>query len=220
RKIVADTAAPRGITTYVTGAAALVSDMHNSGDKSMIKMTVTTVVVILIMLLLVYRSVITVVMLLLTVGMELTAARGVVALLGHAGAIGLSTFAVSLLTSLAIAAGTDYGIFIFGRYQEARQAGEDKETAFYTMYRGTAHVILGSGLTIAGATFCLKFTRMPYFETLGIPCSVGMLVAVLVALTLGPAVLSVGSRFGLFDPKRLIKVRGWRRVGTVVVRWP
>lgn len=66
----------------------------------------------------------------------MTAARGVVAVLGHSGAIGLTTFAVSLLTSLAIAAGTDYGIFIIGRYQEARQAGEDKEAAYYTMYRG------------------------------------------------------------------------------------
>ena len=47
--------------------------------------------------------------------------------------------------------------------------GEDRETAFYTMYHGTAHVILGSGLTIAGATFCLHFTRLPYFQTLGIP---------------------------------------------------
>lgn len=88
------------------------------------------------------------------------------------------------------------------------------------MYRGTFHVILGSGLTISGATFCLSFARMPYFQTLGVPCAVGMLIAVAVALTLGPAVLTVGSRFGLFEPKRLIKVRGWRRIGTVVVRWP
>ena len=220
RKIVKETQAPPGLKTYVTGAAALAADMHTSGDKSMIKITATTVVVIFLMLMFVYRSVITVIVLLLTVGVELSVARGVVALLGHSGAIGLTTFAVSLLTSLAIAAGTDYGIFIFGRYQEARQAGEDRETAFYTMYRGVAHVILGSGLTIAGATFCLKFARMPYFETLGIPCAVGIFAAVLVALTLGPAALVVGSRFGLFDPKRLLKVRGWRRVGTVVVRWP
>ncbi|MCV6985116.1 RND family transporter [Mycobacterium shinjukuense] len=220
RKIVAQTPAPPGVKTYVTGPAALAADMHHSGDRSMARITVTTIAVIFVMLLLVYRSIVTVVLLLITVGMELTAARGVVALLGHTGAIGLSTFAVSLLTSLAIAAGTDYGIFIIGRYQEARQAGEDKESAYYTMYRGTAHVILGSGLTIAGATFCLSFARMPYFATLGIPCAVGMLVAVAVALTLGPAVLHLGSRFGCFDPKRLLKVRGWRRVGTVVVRWP
>jgi RND superfamily putative drug exporter len=220
RKIVDSTPPPPGVKAYVTGASAFTADLHRSGDKSMLRITATTIAVITIMLLFVYRSIITVILLLVTVGFELTAARAGVALMGHFGLLGLSTFAVSLLTSLAIAAGTDYGIFIIGRYQEARQAGEDRETAFYTMYRGTAHVILGSGLTIAGATFCLSFARMPYFQTLGVPCAVGMLVAVAVALTLGPAVLTVGSRFGLFDPKRVIKVRGWRRVGTAVVRWP
>jgi len=220
RKIVDGVPPPPGVKAYVTGVSALAADLHHSGDRSMLRITATTVAVILIMLLVVYRSPITVFLLLVTVGFELTAARGAVALVGHTGLIGLSTFAVSLLTSLAIAAGTDYGIFIIGRYQEARQAGEDRDTAFYTMYRGTAHVILGSGLTIAGATLCLSFARMPYVQTLGVPCAVGMLVAVAVALTLGPAVLTVGSRFGLFDPKRVLKVRGWRRVGTAVVRWP
>jgi putative drug exporter of the RND superfamily len=119
-----------------------------------------------------------------------------------------------------IAAGTDYGIFFIGRYQEARQAGEDRETAFYTTYRGVAHVVLASGLTIAGAVFCLSFTRLPVFRPLGVSCGVGLLVAVAVALTLVPAVIAVGSRFGLFDPKRMIRVCGWRRVGTAIVRWP
>ena len=75
-------------------------------------------------------------------------------------------------------------------------------------------------MTIAGAVFCLSFTRLPYFQTLGIPCALGMLVAVAVALTLIPAVLWVGSRFKLFEPKRKIIVRRWRRIGTAVVRWP
>ncbi|BDB40325.1 siderophore exporter MmpL4 [Mycobacterium kiyosense] len=220
RKIVDGIKAPPGVKAYVTGASALAADLHDSGDKSMAKITITTVVVIFTMLIFIYRSFLTVLLLLITVGVELSIARGTVAILGHSGLIGLSTFAVSLLTSLAIAAGTDYGIFIIGRYQEARQAGEDRETAFYTMWHGTAHVILGSGLTIAGATLCLHFARMPYFQTLGIPCAVGMLVAVLVALTLGPAVLVVAGKFGVFDPKRVLSVRGWRQVGTAVVRWP
>ncbi|WIM89996.1 RND family transporter [Candidatus Mycobacterium wuenschmannii] len=220
RAIVNSEAPPPGVSAYVTGASAMAADMHASGDKSMIKMTLTSVAVILIMLLLVYRSTVTALLLLLTVGIELSAARGAVALLAHVGLAGLSTFAVSLLTSLAMAAGTDYGIFLVGRYQEARHAGADREAAFYTMYKGTAHVILGSGLTIAAATFCLSFARMPYFQTLGLPCAVGMLVAVLVALSLGPAVVVVGGRFGAFDPKRQLNFRGWRRVGTAVVRWP
>ena len=119
-----------------------------------------------------------------------------------------------------MAAGTDYGIFFFGRYQEARQAGEDRERAYYTTYRGVAPVVLGSGLTIAGAMLCLSFTRMPIFQTIGVPCAVGMLVTVAVAVTLVPAVLAVGGRFGLFDPKRRIRVYRWRRVGTAIVRWP
>ena len=44
------------------------------------------------------------------------------------------------------------------------------------MFHGTAHVVLGSGLTIAGATFCLSFTRLPYFQTLGVPLAIGMVV--------------------------------------------
>ncbi|WP_165614181.1 MMPL family transporter, partial [Mycolicibacterium holsaticum] len=48
-------------------------------------------------------------------------------------------------------------------------AAINQAAAVHTMYRGTAHVVLGSGMTIAGATFCLSFTRLPYFRSLGVP---------------------------------------------------
>ena len=220
RDIVANTPPPPGIKTYVTGPAPLTSDQHHAGDKSIKLITGITICVIFVMLLFVYRSIVTVLLVLLMMFIELAAARGIVAALGYYDLIGLSTFAVNLLTTLAIAAGTDYAIFLVGRYHEARENGEDRETAFYTMYHGTAHVILGSGLTIAGATFCLHFTRLPYFSTLGIPLAIGMLVAVAAALTMAPAMLTICSRFGLFDPKRAMKTRGWRRIGAAVVRWP
>ncbi|ORA24299.1 hypothetical protein BST12_05865 [Mycobacterium angelicum] len=220
RRIVASTPLPSGLHVYVTGGAALIADQHQVGDKSLKLVTAITMLVILVSLFIVYRSVITVGLVLVMVMLEITAARGVVAALGHYNLIGLSTFSVNLLTMLGIAAGTDYAIFVLGRYHEARNAGEDRETAFYTMYRGTAHVILGSGLTIAGATYCLHFTRLPYFQTLGVPLAIGIMVAVLASLTMAPAMLVVGSRFKLFEPKRAARTRGWRRVGTAVVRWP
>ena len=61
---------------------------------------------------------------------------------------------------------------------------------------------------------------MPYFQTLGVPCAVGILAGVAVALTLGPAIITIGSRFGLFEPKRAMRIRFWRRIGTTIVRWP
>jgi RND superfamily putative drug exporter len=220
RAIVARTPAPPGVTAYVTGPAAIVSDMSGSGDKTVILITLVSLAVIFGTLLLVYRSVVTVIILLLLVGIELQIARGIVAFLGDHGVIGLTTYAINLLVAVGIAAGTDYGIFFLGRYQEARQAGEDREKAFYTTYHGVAKVVLASGSTIAGALFCLSFTRLPFFQPIGIPCAVGVFVAVAVALTLVPAVLAAGSRVGLFEPKRKIKSYGWRRIGTAIVRWP
>jgi putative drug exporter of the RND superfamily len=220
RDIVDHTKAPKGVNAYVTGAAPLTADQFEVGSQGTTKVTTITVLVIAVMLLFVYRSVLTMALVLFTVLIEMAAARGLVASLGYNGIIGLSTYATNLLTLLVIAAGTDYAIFFVGRYQEARSAGEDRETAFYTMYRGTAHIVLGSGLTVAGAVFCLAFTRMPYFQTLGIPAGLGILVALLASLTLGPAVLTIGSHFGLLDPKRALRTRGWRRIGTAIVRWP
>ncbi len=222
RKLVEDTPPPPGVKAYVTGAAALTADQSAAGEKGVILVTLLTFVVIIVMLLWVYRSIVTVLITFFMVVLELFAARQVVAFLANSEIIGLSTFAVNLLVLMVIAAGTDYAIFVLGRYQEARSLGEDREQAFYTMFHGTAHVVLGSGLTIAGAMYCLSFTRLPYFQSLGVPCAVGTLVAVMAALTLGPAVLAFGSRsrFHLFDPKRAMRTRGWRRVGTAIVRWP
>ena len=220
RDVVERTPPPPGVKAYVTGPAAIVADMGESGNRTVILITAVSLAVIFVMLLLVFRSVISAIVLLLMVGMQLQVARGIVAFLGDHEIVGLTTYVVNLLVSVGIAAGTDYGIFFFGRYQEARQAGEDRETAFFTTYRGVAKVVLASGLTIAGAIFCLSFTRLPYFQPLGLPGAVGILVAVAVALTLIPAVIAVGSRFGLFESKRPIKTRRWRRVGTAIVRWP
>lgn len=220
RNIVERTPPPPGVKVYVTGPAALAADMQHAADRSILKMTAVGAGIIFMVLLLVYRSFITVFLLLVTVGIELFATRGIVAFLADNDIVLLSAIAINLLVALAMAAGTDYGIFFFGRYQEARQAGADPETAYYSTYRGVAPVVLGSGLTIAGALLCLSFTRLPIFQTIGVPCALGMLVAVAIALTLVPAVLTVGSRFGLFDPKRRIGFRRWRRVGTAIVRWP
>ena len=220
RQIVADTPAPPGIKAYVSGPAALVADEFAVGEGGHLKVTALTFGVIGLMLLIVYRSFTTMFLILLAVAIQVAAARGVVAFLGHVGVIPLSTYATNLLTLLVVAAGTDYAIFLLGRYQEARQNGEDRQAAYFTMYRSTAHVIIGSGLTVAAAVFCLRLTRTPYFQSLGIPAGLGVLVTLVGSLTLTPAVITMGSHLGLFDPKRAMRTRGWRRIGTAIVRWP
>jgi RND superfamily putative drug exporter len=220
RQAIADTPAPPGVQAYAAGPAALTDDLHVIGNASLGKITLFTLVAIAVMLLIVYRSIITTLIQLVLTGIGLLASRGLISVLATHDVFGLTTFAGNILTMLAIAAATDYGIFLFGRYREARGAGEDPETAYYTTFKSVSPVIVGSGLTIAGATYCLSFARLPYFSTMGAPVAIGMIVVVASSVTMGPAVLFLGSKVGLYEAKRAAKGRFWRRVGTAVVRWP
>ncbi|MDO3012724.1 MMPL family transporter [Mycobacteroides abscessus subsp. abscessus] len=220
RDIVNRSHPPAGVRAYVTGQGPLTTDMNRAGDESLTMITMITFGVIAVLLLIVYRSVWTMLLMMVMVFVTMSSARGVVAVLGHAQLFGLTTFSISLLTSLSIATSTDYAIFLVGRYHEARQAGEDREQAYHTAFRSVGHVVLGSGLTVAGAVFCLHFTRLPYFSSMGLPSAIALTVVVMASLTLAPAVLVIGTRFGRFDPRKKLQTRDWRRVGTAVVRWP
>jgi RND superfamily putative drug exporter len=220
RHIVDSVPAPPGIKAHVAGNSVLNADTSVAGHQSMATMELVSVAVIIVMLLAIYRSLVTMLVSMVIIGLELFAAQGVTAAAGYLNIIGLTPYAVSMVTMLALAAGTDYVIFLLGRYQEERSKGLDREEAFYVAYHGVSHVILGSGLTIAGATMCLSFTTLPYFNTMGLPCAISVLVIIAAALTLAPAVLTVGSKFGLLDSKRDLSAQGWRKVGTAVVRWP
>lgn len=220
RDIVAKDTPPPGLKVYVSGAAPLASDTLSIANSSLNNITIVTIFLIIAMLLIVYRAPSTVLVPLGSVLFEMLIAKGVVSTLGHYGVIPLSSFAVNMVVSLTLGAGTDYGIFLLGRYHEARQAGETREDAYYTAYKGVSPIIIGSGLTIAGAGFCLSFARLDYFHTMGPAVAIAMLLTVSAALTLGPAILTAGSLFGLFDPKRVVKGHFYRRIAASVVRWP
>ena len=220
RKAIEDTKAPPGVHAYVAGAAALTDDLHVIGNASLASITLYTLIAIAGMLLVVYRSIRTTLIQLFLTFLGLLTARGVVSVLAMHDVFGLTTFAGNILTMLAIAAATDYGIFIFGRYREDRGLGLDRDDSYYATFKSVAPVIVGSGLTIAGATYCLSFCRLPYFATMGAPVAIGMIVVVVIAVTLGPAVLFLGSKIGLYESKRPAQSRFWRKVGTAVVRWP
>ena len=149
----------------------------------------------------------------------LATTRGVVSFLVGRHLIGISSFAMNMVVGLVLGVATDYGIFYLGRYHEARRAGMSREDAYYDSVSNTSHVILGSGVAISGATLCLSLTKLNYFRTLGPPCFVAMIVAVAAALTLGPALLTLGSRIKYLETPRPTS-RTWRRLGTVIARWP
>ena len=220
REIIKKDPPPAGLKVFVSGAAPLASDTLSIANASLNNVTIVTIVLIIVMLLIVYRSPPTVLPVLLGVLIEMLFAKGLISTLGHQGWIELSSFAVNIVIALTLGAGTDYGIFLMGRYHEARLAGESREDAFYTAYKSVAPIVIGSGLTIAGACYCLTFARLNYFHTMGPAVAITMVFTIAAAMTLGPAVLTVGSLFGMFDPRRQVKAHLYRRIGASVVRWP
>ena len=220
RKIVEKLPKPNGLDAYVTGPAPLAADTLKASNNSLVKLTIVTIILIIIMLLIAYRSITRALIPLFGILLILAAARGIVSFLVVHHVIGISSFASSMLVSLVLGATTDYAIFFIGRYQEARQSGEDRESAYYTSVANVPHVILGSGLAISGATLCLSLTHLDYFRTLGPPCAVSMVVAVVAALTLGPALLTVGSKIGWLQPRKPRANPVWRKAGTIMARWP
>ena len=87
REIVDDNPPPAGLKAYVTGAAPLVTDQFEVGRQGTLKTTLITIGVIAVMLMVFFRRLTTVILVIFTVMIELTASRGVVALLANAGII-------------------------------------------------------------------------------------------------------------------------------------
>ncbi|MGU3435966.1 RND family transporter [Actinomycetes bacterium M1A6_2h] len=219
RDIIAAQPTPPGLTVHITGPSAIVNDELLAISDSMLILIGLCSLFVTVVLLLVYRSISAAVIPLLTVAISLATARSVVALFAETGIIDISIFAAALSAVVVLGAGTNYGIFLIGRYQEARRHGIEPEDAYYAALAGVQHIIVASALTVAGAMACLTVTRLAIFSTSGLPCTIAILVCLAAALTMGPALLAVAARLGLAEPRRQSAAR-WRRIGTSVVRWP
>lgn len=211
---------PQGLRTYVTGPGATIADEFTAIDRQMLGITAATVGLILLLLLIVYRSPVGAAIPLMSVGLAMAVARPIVAALGEAGLVEVSLFSVALLAAMLLGAGTDYAIFLIGRYHEGRRRGIEWHESLVNAYRGVAPVIAGSALTIAGALACLSMAQVGIFRSTGIPCAIGVLVAMLASLTLTPALIALAGRRGLLEPRRSRTARRWRRIGVSVARWP
>ena len=130
--IVERTPAPPGVKAYVTGPAAIVADMGESGNRTVVLITVGQPRGDLRhACCFVFRSVVTTVIILADGRRSNCRWREE---LSRSSAmheiVGLTTFVVNLLVSVGIAAGTDYGIFFVGRYQEARASRRGSGNGF------------------------------------------------------------------------------------------
>ncbi|GAA3259040.1 MMPL family transporter [Dactylosporangium siamense] len=151
----------------------------------------------------------------------LTALLGVavsmLSILALSDALGLSATTGTLALMLGLAVGIDYALFVVSRYREERARGLPAVEAV-SLAAGTAgSAVAFAGLTVVIALAGLTVVGIPMLTKMGLTAVAAVVVAVLIALTLVPAVLG-------FAPEKVLsraarRGSGSTRTGAGGTRW-
>jgi uncharacterized membrane protein YdfJ with MMPL/SSD domain len=143
----------------------------------------------LIILLLVFGAVVAGLIPLILALIAIITALGLTALVGLQ--FDLSIFTVNMLTGMGLALGIDYSLFVVSRFREERSNGREKLDAIAATGSTASRAVLFSGLAFVVAMLGLLLIPNTIFRSLAVGAILVGITAVLGALTLLPAVLSL-----------------------------
>lgn len=189
-----DDALPDSLTSYVTGPAGQTADLVEAFGGIDGLLLAVALGAVLIILLVVYRSLLLPLVVLITSLFALCGALLVVWLLARSGLFLLNGQTQGILFILVIGAATDYSLLYVSRYREALLGIEDKWVATKTAWRATVEPVLASGGTVIAGLLCLLLSDLKSNSVLGPVTSIGIVFAMLAALTLLPAALGLAGR--------------------------
>ncbi|MFI1422670.1 MMPL family transporter [Streptomyces sp. NPDC020731] len=148
-----------------------------------------------------------------------------------AGPLGLTDTTSTLAIMLGLAVGIDYALFIVSRYREERAKGRAPQEAV-ALATGTAgSAVVFAGLTVVIALAGLSVVGIPMLTEMGLGAAGAVVVGVLIALTLVPALLGFWPNTVLTrkdrkarraggTPQETRKVNGGTRWASFVLRRP
>ncbi|MFF5844148.1 MMPL family transporter [Streptomyces massasporeus] len=110
-------------------------------------------------------------------------------ILALAGALGLSTTTGTLAMMLGLAVGIDYALFVVSRYREERARGRTPQESTALAVGTAGSAVVFAGLTVVIALAGLAVVGIPMLTKMGLAAAGAVVVAVLIALTLVPALL-------------------------------
>lgn len=103
----------------------------------------------------------------------------------------ISTVCLSLAAMLGLAVGIDYGLFILSRFRQEYAKGYSIPQAI-AIANGTAgSAVVFAGLTVVIALVGLAIPKIPFLSMMGFTAAVCVFLAIVVAITVVPAVISV-----------------------------
>ncbi|WP_369144727.1 MMPL family transporter [Streptomyces sp. R44] len=151
---------------------------------------------------------------------------GVSSITALANVLDLGTTTSTLASMIGLAVGIDYALFIVSRYRAELAEGREKEDAAGRAVGTAGSAVVFAGLTVVIALVGLAVVNIPMLTKMGFAAAGTVVIAVLIALTLIPALLGFAGdkvvsrkqRKGIAKPSD--KPNGGTRWARFVIRRP
>ncbi|GAA2339684.1 MMPL family transporter [Streptomyces caniferus] len=114
---------------------------------------------------------------------------GVCTITALSSALDLSSTTSTLATMIGLAVGIDYALFIVSRYRAEITEGSEREEAAGRAVGTAGSAVVFAGLTVVIALVGLAVVNIPMLTKMGLAAAGTVVIAVLIALTLIPALL-------------------------------
>ncbi|GGS08950.1 membrane protein [Streptomyces aureoverticillatus] len=173
--------------TVEAGGDAVETDQEMGGTAELIGIAVSAVV-----LLITFGSMIAAGMPILTalIGVGI----GISSITALASTLELSSTTSTLAMMIGLAVGIDYALFIVSRYRAEIAEGREPEDAVGRAVGTAGSAVVFAGLTVVIALSGLAVVNIPLLTKMGLAAAGTVVIAVLIALTLIPALLGFGRR--------------------------
>ncbi|GAA3803827.1 MMPL family transporter [Cellulomonas soli] len=121
-------------------------------------------------------------------------AVGVLASLALSGLVDMASVTLVLGVMLGLAVGIDYSLFIINRHRVQLRLGVDLEESIGLANGTSGNAVVFAGSTVLIALLALNVTGVPFLGLMGTVGAICVGVAILVAITLTPAMLALVGR--------------------------
>ena len=198
------------LKTSIGGGPVFYEDIQAVSERDLRRAEMLAFPFAVIALLLVFRSVVAAVLPALVGGGAVIASLALIFGLGQITT--LSIFVLNITTLFGLGLGVDYSLFIVSRFREELTRGRNVEEAIAITIATAGRAVTFSGLTVSIGLLGLVFFRINMLRSVGIGGVLVVLMAVLAAITLLPAVLAIiGTRVNAF-PVRFPRLWGRKQI--------
>ena len=133
---------------------------------------------------------------------------GLIGVLAYGALTPLGDNAIILATMLGLAVGIDYSLFILSRFRTELRAGRKAEDAIARATGTAGTAVVFAGLTVVVALVALLVANLSYITEMGVAAAFAVAVAVLLSLTLLPALMRFMGLKALSKKQRAALQRG------------